>query len=314
MAQKQELFRVTPEFVSSLRKYGQVQKMTPNAKACVATYRGRRLSSIQNLCGVSAALEAADAPKDHKISKISHWGNMVHVLQKLSLPVDDYILESIVTELGNIVQVETLKSIIQRIEHIQREVKDRTGQSSTFYNVAVNVRDKEGNVLLRTMNNIVVEGADEVFVFLVRSGRSNIAHIEKEFYVSLLSNLKQYPDKQVTLGMILAIKETQDMVIPVYWSASEELLHVPREVEAREAWYDAKFHSFIYATHKTYPKNPRDDLAEVGKPAVGENCVNCHYREFCEMYIQKLPKTGGKKNDKKAPERKAPNKKKEPRR
>lgn len=298
MAQNKELFNVTAEFIKLLKKHGQAQKDTVTVNRCIENYRGRRLSSILNPCGVAAALEVSGAPMDHVERKTSHWASIVHVLQQLSLPTDDYILESIVQELGNIVQVETLKGIVQHIEHIQKEVRDRTGESVTYYNVPVNVRDKDGSILIRTMNNIVIEGTDEVFIFLVRSSRSDITHIEKEFYISMLSNLKQYPDKQVTIGMILSIKETQDMVIPTYWSASEELLHIQQDRESRDEWYDTKFKSFIYSAHKTFPKYPKDDLSKAGKTIVGNHCISCNYREFCSIYIRK-PKTDGETDDKK---------------
>ena len=292
MAQNKDKFHVTAEFIRMLKKYGQAQKDTETVNKCIDNYRGRRLSSILNPCGVSAALEVSGAPKDQVERKVSHWASIVHVLQQLSLPTEDYILESIVQELGNIVQVETLKGIVQHIEGIQKVMRDRTNESTTYYNVPVNVRDKDGNVLLRTINNIVIEGSDEVFIFLVRSGRSNITHIEKEFYVSMLGNLKQYPDKQVTIGMLLAIKETQDIVIPTYWSASEGLLHIPTTKEGRDDWYDTKFRSIIYAAHKTFPKAPKEDLSKAGKLSIGPHCISCAYQEFCKIYIQPSPKNG----------------------
>jgi len=303
MSQNKEVFSVTAEFIHMLKKHGQAQKNTETVNRCIDNYRGRRLSSILNPCGVAAALEVSGAPKDQVERKASHWGTLVHVLQKLSLPVDDYILESIVQELGNIVQVETLKLIVQHIEHIQKEVRDRTGEATTYYNVPVNVRDSQGNILLRTMNNLVIEGSDEVFVFLVRSGRSDITRIEKEFYISMLSNLQQYPDKQVTIGMILAINETQDMVIPSYWSASEELLHIPRAKAERDLWYDTKFRSFIYSAHKSFPKSLREDLTKTGKTVVGAHCSSCSYREFCGIYILKHEPKNGDANEKKIEER-----------
>jgi len=282
---RKKLESVTPEFIRALRTYGAPVKQTASVKATVESYRGRTLSGMLIPCGVNAAFEVQNAPRNPiRGNSTDSWMSLVSVLKAIKLPIADYLLRQIVDDLGNIVQVETLKTIIKNIEDVQKEVHDEGGVAEVSYNVPVYVRGKEGEILLRTMNNIVIEGEKSVFIYLVRSSkRTKILDIERWYYVSMLSNLKQYPGKDVYVSALISIGETQDIVPTAYWAASEGLLGI--KSEEREDWYDDKFKLFIYKTHKDYPSTIQDDQRTNKSIKQGEHCAYCNYSDFCKKYI-----------------------------
>ena len=272
-------FVVSPEFITTMKEYTYA-KETDTYRSIVHIYRGMKLSDSLIQCPIRAVLDVSNARTTKKAyySNIQKRDMFFTALKTLREPYDDVEVMHIAEKIG-FVQPETLVEIIDTIENLKKGMVDRTGESvSIIYNTPVIVRDAGGLALVKTMNDITIVGSDEVVILNTRTD-SDIDDTIASYYISMLANMKRYQDKQVTVGTFLVLKSTQDVVIPVYWTASHELLN-----SREESWYDNKFYDFIYMKHRQYPKDIRADLNQLNVKRDGK-CISCRFTDFCNSYI-----------------------------
>lgn len=275
----------TAQFLWMCDKYNRTIENKPYRET-VETYRGRRLRSILTPCGVMAALEQGGTRVDRKQVRTSSNGvsKLLDAIDTMKEPYDEADVEQIARQIG-FIQPETLVDVVHSVRNIAEEMSSRLKSPVTMsYREPLIIKNDDGEVYIRTMNDIVLECADERVVFNVRHGLDTIDTIEDIYYVSMLGNMWQHPGKKITIGSILAIHGSGDMVMPSFWKSA----HDP-DVHS-DSWYEKKVRDFIFFKHQSFPKDVSVDLTQVKiTPDTAGICRQCPYVSFCKRYIQKKP-------------------------